>query len=573
MMEKKPCFAVRALELHSLYAWDYNRILTAMEFMKRMDLNTLILHRNDFVDLIIYPGKYFGYEGKDGDTIFETYSHIFRKLYQYTPTRRSGPYQRRAFLKRILEQAKRRNIEVYIENKELYFPDILLEFYPQLVHDGHICATDPFWQEFLKTKYQEFFREFPEVSGIITAPATGESRVSIKSNRCQCRRCKTMKKEEWFDQVLRAMYEPIHAAGKTLIVRDFVFDPQAHQEIAGVMERLPEDVVISLKNTPHDYYPTFPDNERIGKVGKHRQWIEYDAMGQYFGWGIAVADMTADYRRRMQYARQRGADGIILRTDWESLDGHTAFDTSNRINLYAGAMLAADLKVPEQRIYLRFLKEEGWLSDNVTQEDTEGAVRWFGGLMGKTWDVTSRMLFVQGCVFSDSSLMPVSFEHAFWLAEEKNSLKAWEPAKADCLNPDRKHLEAALGEKEAAVTLIRELSSLAAQPAAGIRMEKARWIAERFLIHRTFAEMCADVVRALMLTRYVLETEEGRETEYYREKLGEQRQAVEALKDWETRLRTMAADTDYLPHAIYTLMDGDRMRCLYNKLREKGEEG
>lgn len=122
---------------------------------------------------------------------------------------------------------------MYIENKELYFPDILLEFYPNLVHDGHICATDPFWLEFLQVKYRDFFREFPEVAGIITAPATGESRVSIKSNRCQCERCRDVRKEEWFDNVLRAMYAPIHQAGKTLVVRDFVFDPQAHGEIAG----------------------------------------------------------------------------------------------------------------------------------------------------------------------------------------------------------------------------------------------------------------------------------------------------------------------------------------------------
>ena len=66
---------------------------------KTMEMNTLILHRNDFIDLIVYPGKYFAYEGEETDTIFETYSQIFRKLYQYTPTRRFGPYQRRAFLK------------------------------------------------------------------------------------------------------------------------------------------------------------------------------------------------------------------------------------------------------------------------------------------------------------------------------------------------------------------------------------------------------------------------------------------------------------------------------------------
>ena len=49
-------FEVRALELHSQYAWDYNWIIKTMDFMKNLDFNTLVLHRNDFIDLIIYPG-------------------------------------------------------------------------------------------------------------------------------------------------------------------------------------------------------------------------------------------------------------------------------------------------------------------------------------------------------------------------------------------------------------------------------------------------------------------------------------------------------------------------------------
>ena len=50
-------FEVRALELHSQYAWDYNWIIKTMDFMKNLDFNTLVLHRNDFIDLIIYPGE------------------------------------------------------------------------------------------------------------------------------------------------------------------------------------------------------------------------------------------------------------------------------------------------------------------------------------------------------------------------------------------------------------------------------------------------------------------------------------------------------------------------------------
>ena len=73
-------FAVRGLELHSLYAWDYPWVLRALDFIEAHGMNTLVLHRNDFVDLIIYPGHYFGYEEQEGDnSIFDVYSQIFRK--------------------------------------------------------------------------------------------------------------------------------------------------------------------------------------------------------------------------------------------------------------------------------------------------------------------------------------------------------------------------------------------------------------------------------------------------------------------------------------------------------------
>src|SRR3546814_8753423 len=107
------------------------------------------------------------------------------------------------------------------------------------------------------------------------------------------------------------MYEPIHAAGKTLVVRDFVFDRKTQTEIATVMEELPEDVIIALKNTPHDYYPTFPDNPRIGNVGKHRQWVEFEVMAQYYGWGIGPSEMIEDTRKRLAYSDAHGVEGVL----------------------------------------------------------------------------------------------------------------------------------------------------------------------------------------------------------------------------------------------------------------------
>ncbi|NLZ61274.1 MAG: hypothetical protein GX904_00590 [Acholeplasmataceae bacterium] len=568
MIMSTPDFSIRGLELHSLYAWDYEWIVSCLDFMKANSLNSLMLHRNDFVDLIVYPGAYFGCDDSDVQSIFDRYRQIFRKLYRYTPTRRSGPYQRRAFMKRVLYQAALRDISVYIENKELYFPEIILEFYPHLVNEGKICATDPFWIEFIKIKYKEFFEEFPEIAGIITAPATGESKVSITSNRCQCERCWNTLPSEWFESVLGAMYESLSAAGKELIVRDFVFNPEAHTEIVRVMEELPSDVIISLKNTPHDYYPTFPANTRIGNVGNHRQWIEFDTMGQYFGWGVSIADLYEDYKTRMIDAKAKGATGVFFRTDWESLDGHTVFRSSNLINLYAASGLANDLNTTHEQVCERYLNDGGWFEKNLSEDDRKEAVQWFSRLSERTWEVTRHTLFVDEHVFSDSSLMPVSYEHAFWLALEKNALWVWKPDKKSTFDPVWSVVEHAVQEKEYALSLIQELVEMSLHAPRGIRSDKIHEFQGLLRVNERYVHLYLVVTKALMYARYVLETEEPKDCEQY---LKTQNvllpSALDELEKLEARLREFHSTTDFRPHTIYTLLDPDRVSSLLRDIR------
>ena len=558
-------FKVRALELHSQYVWDFDWVKQAVDFCKDHNLNTLVLHRNDFIDRIIYPGKYFGCNRDEYKNIFERYQDAFRTLYKYTPTRRSGPFQRRAYVKRILELAGREGIEVYIENKELYFPGIILEFYPELVKQGTVCPNEPFWWDFIRTKYQEFFEEFPEISGIITAPATGESKVSISSSRCTCELCKNTPKHEWYRKLLTSMYEPISAAGKKLIIRDFVFNSKAHHDIASTMEQLPKDVIMSLKNTPHDYYPTFPDNPRIGNVGDHDQWIEFDSMGQYFGWGIGPSIMIDDYRRRMKLARDKGATGVIIRTDWESLDGHSSFKTLNFINLYAGAALAENLETEGVSIYQRWLTEQGFYLPELTTALKQETARRVAEILNQTWDVIKRTVYVNDCVFSDSSTMPVSFEHAFWLAEEKNSLKDWVASKANALSADPENVQRIILEKDEALAIVTALKEEIQKGIPGITLEADQYFRDRFEIFEKYVRGFRALVHAIILTKYQLEKEKDDNSAFSKsapeiltEKLNDLLIMAEELADFGKRTS--------FQHTVYILLDPERLIALHDDL-------
>ena len=554
-------YRVRALEVHSLYAWDFAWMKKVLEYIDRLGYNTLIVHRNDIVESLEYPGAIFGYDNTVNDkSIFDVYSQCYEKIFRNTPTRRSSIFNKSAYFRRLLKEAEKRGIDVYIENKELYFPDILPELRPELIRDGHVCPSDPYWKDYIKIKFREFFRDYPEVKGVITSIATSESKISIKNNRCHCSRCKETSPEEWYRAILKSLYEVLSEFGKVLVVRDFVFNASAQKEIATVMEELPEDVVISLKNTPHDYYPTFPINPRIGKVGNHRQWIEFDTMGQYFGMGVGIADLTEDYRKRLVDAKNKGADGAIFRTDWESFDGQSSFITPNLINVYAGAALTTNLEVDSLEIYKQFAEQENWCNG-----DSLLVANWLKSIYSKTWAITSRTVFADGCVFSDSSTIPISIRHGIWLAEEKNSLRDWDKSKENSISPLRSSLERVKREKDEAKEILDSIVTIADNIPSFVNEEKGLWLKTRMHVNRIYLNLFSSVVLSILYARYILSTEEKDKgyLDSVRRMYSDNLCKLHELKE---QLDTLWMDTEYDEHVIYTLLDPKRVECLIDDL-------
>lgn len=561
-------FKIRALEIHSSKVWDYNWVTSMIEFIKQHNMNTLILHRNDIVDSVVYPAKYFGAKRLKYNNIYERYQDVFRSLYKYTPTRRSRPIQKSVYLNRVIEMAKREGLNVYVENKELYFPGIILEFFPNLIKNGKICPNEPFWWEFIKEKYTEFYDEFPGIDGVITAPATGESKVSITSNRCTCELCTKTSKSDWFIKLILSMYEPARAAGKTLVIRDFVFDPEAHNEISTAMVELPDDIVFALKNTPHDYYPTFPNNPRIGKIRKHEQWIEYDTMGQYFGWGIGISIMIDDMKRRFLYAKENRVDGVILRTDWEGLDGHTVFDTLNSINVYAGAVLTNHLDCNINNIYQQWLSEQELFIPNLTPEDKKKTAMWIGDIMGRTWDVMRKTNYVNDCVFSDSSMLPISMEHAIWLAEEKNSLKVWDKSKEYALNVNEENVKYILAEKDEALRIIKKLLDKIYEGHKGITKGAHEDLVAKFEIYEKYVKAFKVDADAIILAKYVMENKNYTKSVFYEEALNLLREKLKDLLIIAGEFRKFYNTTDF-SYTVYEALDADRLIALHSDLCQK----
>ncbi|WP_270933339.1 hypothetical protein [Falsiroseomonas oryzae] len=554
-----PAFRVRALEMHSRFVWDFDRVRRSLDFIAEQGMTALVLHRNDIVDRIVWPGRYFG-AAPNAASIFERYRDSFRTLYRYTPTRRSGPYHRREYLRRVVELAARQGTEVWFQNKELFFHEIFLELRPELTKGGALCPNEPFWFDFVETKYVELFQELPGLAGVVTAPGTGESRLSITANRCRCELCAAASPRGWYSRLIAAMHRPIAAAGKSLVIRDFVFSRRAQEDLAAAFEAMPADIAVSLKNTPHDYYPSFPDNPRIGRVGARRQWLEFDCMGQYFGWGIAPAILIEDWRGRLDRARAAGVDGLVFRTDWESLDSHSAFHTPNMANLHAGAMLGRDPAMPAAAIYAEWMARAGML-DPDTPVHRAACGAWAERLLGRSWDAVGGTLYARGCVLNDSSTLPVGFDHAWWLAEEKNSLADWDPSKSGALAPTAEALHAVLTEREEALAIHDAAAAALDDPPSGLRTEALDGLRRHFAIARRYLRGFAGATRALTLARFlsVPQPEEAA-----REARARLEASLAELLDLAAEFRAFEA-TDLRP-VVYTLLSAERLLTLHDDL-------
>ena len=333
-------FGLRAVEMHGRRMWERAAVERTLRFMRDYDLDTLVLHESDIVPQIVYPRAYF-----------DPYA-----LWTDMPSRRgeNAIFNNRAYVQDLLRMAGEAGISVYLNIKEISFSDEVLSIRPNLFKDGAICPCEPFWLDYVRHKADELFTDFSILAGLIVSFGSQESRASKVQNRCRCERCREMSLEDWYGAMIACMHEPIARHGKTLAVRDFAYKPADHEPLVAAMERAPADVVFCIKAMPHDFYLTFPDNPAIGRLPRP-QWIEYDVLGQFCGWGVVPCFLLDDLAERMPRWQRAGAEGVIFRIEWERINDLDSFDNISEANLIAAALLAAGQTAEAEEVATRWL--------------------------------------------------------------------------------------------------------------------------------------------------------------------------------------------------------------------------
>ena len=456
MIWQQPEFDVRGLEIHSRRMWEWRSIASAFSLMEILNLNTLILHQDNLQDAVVWPDKYFPRAVR-----------MEQQSIQGGQTRDVFIDTAIEYMRDVASEAKKRKINLFFEVTEIEFADGLAELHPEILGaKGTICPTNPFWWDFLRAKYSELFDVIPDLEGVIVSPGTRESKISIATKTCDCESCSTTTASEWYENLIRSMFEPIESRGKTLVVRDFAYTKTDQTLVMDAAQRVSTKIVASLKHTPHDFYITFPNNPRIGHMGKMRQWIEFDAWGQFYGCGLFPCSIVEDLERRLTYDRANGATGAWFRTDLEGMTDESTFNSFNLLNLIAGALLSQQVTQGLDNCYAAWM-QIGLLDSlipNSVQPDLVPVPREYlprlRDFMKASYAIAKKTFYVRGHLFYKNGRFPDTVDYAFFNMMVFAGLEDWEPEANQRIEPTEENIAAIIAEKDAALAEVQKLPEI-----------------------------------------------------------------------------------------------------------------
>jgi hypothetical protein len=452
MTEGQGGFEVRALELCGPSLWQWRTIDRALELMERLGLNTLILGQDNLPNSIVWPRAYF------------TEDFMFGR----DPTHMTVCHTGCDYLRQVIRRAGRRNITVFLEAKEISYPPLLVELHPELMETkGIVCPTHPLWWEFERARYREIVDLLPDIGGAVVSAGTTESEVSLAARACPCERCRSYSPATWHENLVRSLHQAVRGNGRQVVIRDCSRSRAGQDAIIEGCARVSPEVVLSLKNTPQDYCPVFPDNPRIGRTPGNPAWIEYDTMGQFSGQGVFPVGLVDDLQRRLGHARAAGVRGVTFRADLEAVSDSTAFNSPNLFNLCAGAFLAGSVGLPPSEIAAQSLAIG--IADPLRTESEDDSLERLEGadagrlarFMEASWTVMAKTTYVRGLAFTDGGgRLPDSVDAAFDALVVLHGRDDWEPGSSRRVAPSAENLRSILAEKDEALREVALLSGL-----------------------------------------------------------------------------------------------------------------
>jgi hypothetical protein len=227
-----------------------------------------------------------------------------------------------------------------------------LDYYPKEFRTGPKETIDldneKFW-EWLKADYRKMLDRVPNADGIVlTFIETG-----ARAERQHSTRLKT--NQEKLAAVVDAVADVVCGERKlNLYARTFAYNYAEYDNIIGAVKlfRRPE-VRLMMKETPHDFFLTHPNDRYAGTIDRPTL-IEFDAAGEFNGQGIIAITWPQYILGRWRNLQRRpNVVGYTARTDRY---GNTRLiGTPNEVNLFALKRATEDREMTAEAITDEFI--------------------------------------------------------------------------------------------------------------------------------------------------------------------------------------------------------------------------
>jgi hypothetical protein len=259
-----------------------------------------------------------------------------------------GDERKRALVNRLVDSAHAAGIrEVVVWDHALYD----LDHYPARFRTGPggtLDLDDPAFWAWVKQDYREMLDRVPRVDGLVlTFIETG-----ARAERQYSRTLATP--QEKLAAVVNAVADVVIGERHlNLYARTFAYTHEEYRNIIGAVDRFRPEVRLLMKETPHDFFLTHPNDLFAGTIARPTV-IEFDATGEFNGQG-QIASTWPEYvlGRAKDLLRRPHVIGYTARTDRYGatrIVGHPA-----EIDLYALKRVVEDPSITPARVTDEFI--------------------------------------------------------------------------------------------------------------------------------------------------------------------------------------------------------------------------
>jgi hypothetical protein len=297
--------------------------------------------------------------------------------------------KRQKLVNDLIAQAHKAGIqEVVVWDHALYD----LKYYPSRFKTGPkgtIDLDNPAFWEWFRADYRDLMKLAPEANGIvltfIETGARAENQYSLKLKTGP----------EKLAAVVDAVADVVcNELGKQLYIRTFAYTDAEYLNTIGCIGFLKnEKVRLMMKETPHDFFLTHPNDKYAGKINRPTI-MEFDACNEFNGQGV-IANTWPEYiiRRWSDLMNRPNVIGYVARTDRYG-DTRLA-GTPNEILLYALKRYTEDQSVTAEDIREEF----------ITSKYGRKSFRFLNKAFGMAFDIVSSSLYTLGTNIANHSKM------------------------------------------------------------------------------------------------------------------------------------------------------------------------